>query len=91
MVTAILYLLRSGCPWRLLPKGFPPRSTVQRYFYAWRDDATWRRINHHLLMAAREAVHADFSERRVARAVEDMNEICHTHQDYMWDVLIQVP
>lgn len=29
--------------------------SVQRYFYAWRDDATWRRINHHLVMAAREA------------------------------------
>ena len=55
VVNAILYLLRSGCPWRLLPKEFPPRSTVQRYFYAWRDDATWRRLNHHLLMAAREA------------------------------------
>ena len=35
VVNAIVYLLRSGCPWRLLPKDFPPRSTVQRYFYAW--------------------------------------------------------
>ena len=55
MVNAILYVLRSGCPWRLLPKDFPPRSTVQRYFAAWRDDELWTRINHHLLMAAREA------------------------------------
>ncbi len=55
VVNAILYVLRSGCPWRMLPKEFPPRSTVQRYFYAWRDDATWRRINHYLLMAVREA------------------------------------
>jgi transposase len=37
-VNAILYLLRGGCPWRLLPKEFPPRSTIQWYFYAWRDD-----------------------------------------------------
>ena len=50
VVNAILYVLRSGCPWRLLPKDFPPRSTVQRYFAAWRDDALWARINHHLLM-----------------------------------------
>ncbi len=55
VVDAILYLLRAGCPWRLLPRDFPPRSTVQRYFYAWRDDAIWQRINHHLLMAVREA------------------------------------
>ncbi len=55
VVNAILYLLRAGCPWRMLPTEFPPRSTVQRYFYAWRDDATWQGINHHLLMAVREA------------------------------------
>ena len=42
-VNAILYLLGSGCPWRMLPREFPPRSTVQHYFYAWRDDATRRR------------------------------------------------
>ncbi len=55
VVNAIVYVLRAGCPWRLLPRDFPPRSTVQRYFYAWRDDDTWARINHHLLMAVREA------------------------------------
>ena len=55
LVNAILYVLRSGCPWRLLPKDFPPRSTVQRYFALWRDDGLWARINHALLMAAREA------------------------------------
>ena len=55
VVNAILYLLRSSCPWRLLPKEFPPRSIVQRYFYAWRNDAIWRRINHHLVMGARQA------------------------------------
>lgn len=55
IVNAVLYLLRAGCPWRLLPKDFPPRSTVQGYFYAWRDDGLWQRINHHLMLAAREA------------------------------------
>jgi transposase len=55
VVNALFYLLSSGCQWRLLPRDFPPRSTVQGYFYRWRDDGTWARINHHLLMAAREA------------------------------------
>lgn len=55
VVNALLYLLRGGGPWRLLPKDFPPRSTVQRYFYAWRADGTWARINHEFLMRAREA------------------------------------
>jgi transposase len=55
VVNAILYMARTGCQWRLLPKGFPARSTVQRYFYAWREIGLWQRINHTLLMQAREA------------------------------------
>src|SRR5580692_1966694 len=35
VVDALLYILRTACPWRLLPRDFPKRSTVQRYFYAW--------------------------------------------------------
>jgi transposase len=54
-VNAMLYLLTTGCRWRLLPEQFPPYTTVQRFFYGWRDDGTWRRINHHLLLAARQA------------------------------------
>lgn len=41
IVDAILDLLWSGCQWRALPHEFPPRSTVQRYFYRWRDDGTF--------------------------------------------------
>jgi hypothetical protein len=32
-MNAILYLLRTGCPWRYLPRdGFPPRSMVDNIF-----------------------------------------------------------
>lgn len=55
-VNAMLYVLTTGCQWRFLPKEFPPYTTVQRFFYGWRDDGTWRRINHHLLLAVREAM-----------------------------------
>lgn len=61
VVDAMLYLLTTGCQWRLLPKDFPPYTTVQRFFYGWRDHGIWRRINHHLLMAAREAMGRDAS------------------------------
>lgn len=54
VVNAILYLAASGCQWRLLPKEFPAYSTVQNYFYLWRDDGTWARINHDLVMDVRE-------------------------------------
>ena len=55
LLNAILYMARTGCQWRMLPREFPPRSMVQRYFCAWRSDGTLRTLNHHLLMAAREA------------------------------------
>lgn len=55
VVNAIFYIAQSGCQWRLLPRDFPPFTTVQRYFYAWRDDGRWQTINHALLMEVREA------------------------------------
>jgi transposase len=37
VVNAVLYMVRTGCQWRQLPKDFPPASTVQHSFYRWRD------------------------------------------------------
>jgi putative transposase len=56
VVNAIFFLLTSGCQWRALPKDFPPRSTVQYYFYLWRDQRLWWRINLMLVRRARQAV-----------------------------------
>jgi transposase len=55
VLDAILYMAATGCQWAMLPKDFPPPSTVQRYFYDWRDSGLLQTINHHLVMAAREA------------------------------------
>jgi putative transposase len=56
IVEAILYLLRGGLPWRMLPPCFPPVSTVRRWFYLWRDNGLWLSLNHALLLIGREAV-----------------------------------
>lgn len=45
VVDAVLYLLRTGCQWRYLPNDLPPKSTVWRYFGAWRRDGTLARIH----------------------------------------------
>ncbi len=45
MLNAIFYVLRSGCPWRLLPRNFPPWKTVYHYFRSWRIDGTFERLN----------------------------------------------
>jgi transposase len=52
---AVLYIAATSCQWRALPKCFPPFTTVQYYFYRWRDDGTLARINQLLVMQAREA------------------------------------
>jgi transposase len=54
-VNAIYYIAQSGCQRRMLPKDFPPYSTVQRYFYDWRNRGIWQAINHVLLTEVREA------------------------------------
>ena len=52
-----LYLLRTGCPWRYLPRGpFPPRSTVYNIFRQFRRDGVWERIWEELHVALREAL-----------------------------------
>jgi putative transposase len=56
IVNAILYILGTGCQWRALPKEFPPRSTVQGYFYRWRDEGTWHWINEALVKLASQSV-----------------------------------
>jgi putative transposase len=55
VLDAILYIARTGCQWRMLPKDFPPFTTVQGYFYDWRDGGVFEKINFELLLQAREA------------------------------------
>jgi putative transposase len=45
ILDAVFYVLRSGCPWRLLPRDFPPWETVYCWFRRWRMDGTWERLN----------------------------------------------
>ena len=54
VVNALLYIASTGCQWRMLPKDFPPFTTVQAYFYEWRATGLWGRINHRLVMETRE-------------------------------------
>jgi transposase len=42
---AVFYVLRTSCQWRFLPKDFPPKSTVWRYFDEWRHNGTLEAIH----------------------------------------------
>ena len=61
VLQAIFYLMRTGCPWRMLPDCFVPHQTVYGWFAKWRDDGTWASVNHHLVMQDRERVGRDAS------------------------------
>ena len=65
MVDAIFYILRTGCQWRYLPKDFPPKSTVWRYFKRWRDDGTLDTI-HDLLRKKVRTQEKPYSPRTTA-------------------------
>jgi transposase len=54
VMNAILYIGSTGCQWAMLPKDFPPYSTVQRYFYDWRDSGRLQTMRFMLAMETRE-------------------------------------
>ena len=65
VVDAIFYILRAGCQWRHLPKDFPPKSTVWKYFDQWRHNGTLETI-HDLLRRKVRAEQKPYSPRTSA-------------------------
>jgi putative transposase len=55
VINGILYVLRSGCTWRMMPHDLPPWSTAWGYFRRWRKDGTWQRIHEALRPRVRAA------------------------------------
>src|SRR6266436_8705124 len=45
IVNAVLYVVRTGTQWRLLPSDFPPWQTVYRYYRRWMNDGTWKHLH----------------------------------------------
>lgn len=54
VISAILYVVRSGCQWRMLPADFPPWKTVYQIFFRWRKDGTWTRLHEVLRKKVRQ-------------------------------------
>lgn len=53
ILNAILYVVRTGCQWRMLPSGFPPWQTVYRYFQRWSRSGVLAQINAVLVQQVR--------------------------------------
>jgi transposase len=50
---AILYVNRTGIPWKYLPHDFPPKGTVYYYYALWRDEGVFAQLNYDLTGLAR--------------------------------------
>ena len=55
VVNGILYVLRSGCSWRMVPHDLPPWQTLYKYFRRWSADGSWERVHEALRPMVREA------------------------------------
>ncbi|TWU17589.1 IS5 family transposase [Bythopirellula polymerisocia] len=55
IINAVLYVVRTGCQWRMLPRNFPNWSTVYNVFWRWRNDGIWQKIHDALRAKTRKA------------------------------------
>ena len=56
IVNAVLYQLRGGAAWRMMPHDLPPWGITYYYWRAWRKDGTWERVHNTLRSEVRQAV-----------------------------------
>lgn len=70
ILNAILYVLKTGCQWRMLPKDFPPWQTTYGHFKRWLNDGTFEHINKKLT----EEVSSVLLDSRSVRASQDLKK-----------------
>jgi putative transposase len=70
-INAIFYVTRTGCPWRYLPREYPPWQTVYGYFRRWRLAGVWAQLHDRLRDLVREQ---EGRERQPTAAILDSLE-----------------
>ena len=55
MINAMLYITKTGCQWRMLPKDFAPWQSVYFYFRKWKLEGVFEQMMHHLRDTVRKA------------------------------------
>jgi putative transposase len=71
VVNAILFLLFTGCQWRMIPLDYPPWQTVYYYFAKWKNDGTWYRI--HETLRAQERIRQGKKKHPTAGAADSQS------------------
>jgi len=71
IVNAILYVNRSGCQWRMLPRDFPKWTAVYSTFRRWQRDGTWQRA--HDALRTKVRVQAGRAETPSAASIDSQS------------------
>ncbi len=76
MINAMMYITKTGCQWRMLPKEFAPWQTVYFYFRKWKFEGLFEELMHHLPDVVRKA-----SGRATSPSVGliDSRSVCTSH------------
>ena len=83
-VDSTLYVLRSGCAWRMMPHDLPPWGTVWWYFRQWRADGTWERVHETLRPKVRES---EGHEPAPSAAIIDSQSVKTTEKGGLGDMM----
>ena len=54
LVEAVLYIVKTGCQWRMLPHDYPPHDTVQSFYRRARENGVWDKMMKHLIKITRK-------------------------------------
>jgi transposase len=90
VMQAILYVLVTGCAWRLLPHEYPPDSTVYYYFRQWRDDGHWKRIHDALFEQVRRTAGRDPSPSAASLDSQSVPTAVMVHEAVGYDGAKQI-
>jgi putative transposase len=76
VLDGVLYVVRGGVPWRMLPHDLPPWGTVHYYYRRWRLDGTWAKVLEVLRTRLR---HADGRRKSPSAAIVDSQAVRTAH------------
>ena len=71
VINGILYWMRSGCSWSLLPNDYPNYKSVYHYFNTWSKDGVWQQI--HVKLVSKVRKKADRKKRPTASSIDSQS------------------